>query len=106
MNSPTRKKMASVTFSYTNNPIYFVVIGSVSFSTLEYRLSETHPIDLVTEYKIINRPNKLSIVNYGYQTDRGEKTISITAKLTRPAANVFHHSSYCWIFTNFICGSN
>jgi hypothetical protein len=89
MNSPTRKKSASVTFSYTNNPIYFVVIESVSFSTLEYRLSETHPIDMVTEYKIINRPNKLSIVNYGYQTDRGEKTISISAKLTRPTANAF-----------------
>lgn len=81
--TPNRRKNFSTSFSYTNNPIYFVTIDGVTYKMLEYKINNNIPSDILNEYKIINRPNKRSIINYAYQTEKGTKNISLTAKIER-----------------------
>lgn len=81
--TPNRRKNFNTSFTYTNNPIYFITIDSVTYRMLEYKINNNKPIDIINEYKIINRPNKSSILNYAYQTEKGSKNISLTAKLER-----------------------
>jgi hypothetical protein len=87
--TPNRKKQFNIAMSYSNNPIYFVTLNSITFAVLEFSVSDAKPSDMVTEYKIINRPDKRSILNYAYQTERGTKTVNISARLQRSAANMF-----------------
>lgn len=86
--TPNRKKTFSASFAYNNRPVNFVTIDSITYPFLDYKITDNRPVDIVTEYKIINRPQKTSLLNYAYQTQKGAKTIEITAKLTR-GANVF-----------------
>jgi hypothetical protein len=81
---PNKKnKNAHVVMEYSNHPKYFVKINGVSFRTLDYKVAHTKPVDMVTEYKVINRPSQTSIVNYAYQTERGQVTINIDAGISR-----------------------
>jgi hypothetical protein len=82
-NTPNRKKNFSISFSYTNNPIYLITIDGVTYRILEYKTTDTKPVDIINEYKIINRPTKKSVINYAYQTEKGAKSISLTAKIAR-----------------------
>lgn len=86
---PNRRKSFGFTNNYTNNPIYNFTLDGYNYRIFDYRLSDTKPPDVVTEYKIINRTSKMSLINYAYQTERGTKSVSITAKLNRPSSNVF-----------------
>ena len=81
--TPNRRKNFSTSFTYTNNPIYLITVDSVTYRMLEYKINNTKPVDIINEYKIINRPNKSSAMNYAFQTEKGSKTISLTAKVQR-----------------------
>lgn len=83
INLPNRKKSFNIAFVYTNNPSYNVVLDGDTYSFLSYKTSENKPIDIVNEYKIINRPSKTSIITYEFQTEKGSKTISVTSQLER-----------------------
>ena len=74
-----------VTFDavYSNSPIYFVNLNGVNFNSLEYKIENTQPVSIVTEYKIIDRPSKISILSYAYQTERGQISINFTAGIGR-----------------------
>ena len=81
---PNRKnKGAKVMMEYSNHPKYFVDINGMSFRVLEAKVDIVIPPDMVTEYKIINRPSKFSLMNYAYQTDRGQVTVTVDAAIGR-----------------------
>jgi hypothetical protein len=81
--TPNRKKNFSVSFGYTNNPTFLVTVDGVTYRVLDYKINNTKPVDIINEYKVINRPNKESVLNYAYQTEKGSKAISLTAKVER-----------------------
>jgi hypothetical protein len=81
--TPNRRKNFSLSLSYTNNPIYSITIDGVTYKVLEYKVTDTKPVDIVNEYKIINRPTKKSVLNYAYQTEKGAKSVSLTARIDR-----------------------
>ncbi len=83
LSTPNRKKNFSASIFYTNNPVYFVTLDAVQYPMLEYKVSDTKPVDIISEYKIINRPNKRSLINYAFQTERGVKSVVVTAKISR-----------------------
>ena len=87
--TPNRHKNFSTSFAYTNKPTYFVTIDGTTYPFFECNLSDAKPVDIVTEYKIINRPTKNSLINYAYQTEKGSKNLQITAQLTR-VADIFN----------------
>jgi hypothetical protein len=87
--TPKRGKSFNISMSYTNNPIYFVTLDSETYAILENKNEETKPADILTEYKVINRPNKMSVVSYAYQTEKGSKSCHLTARLRRGTTNVF-----------------
>lgn len=87
---PNRKsKGARVMMEYTNHPKFFVTINGVGYFSLEYKIAHTRPTDIITEYKIINRPTKSSVVNYAYQTEKGQMTITIDASIGRDGDEFF-----------------
>jgi hypothetical protein len=88
-NVPKRRNSYNASFSYTNNPIYFVQLDGVTYAILDFKISDLKPADIINEYRVINRPSKMSVINYAYQTERGTKNVTITAKLQRGASNVF-----------------
>lgn len=88
-NLPNRRKSFSATFGYSNNPIYFVTLGSDTYAILDFKITNQKPADTITEFKIINKANKRSILNYAYQTERGTKSASVTARLQRGQVNLF-----------------
>lgn len=80
---PNLKTKASVRFTYSNNPTYFITINGKKFKILDITIDKKNPTDIVNEYKIINRTTKSnkSVLSYAYQTDRGEIQIKVTANL-------------------------
>lgn len=92
LNSPQRTKNFGCSLAYTNEPIFNVTGEGVLYKKLDFKISDNKPVDQITEYKIINRPSKKSVLNYGYQTERGEKSISVTAIKSRTAGNTIFTS--------------
>jgi hypothetical protein len=86
---PNRNRNFNATFGYTNNPIYFVTLDGETYAILDYKLSNQKPADIITEFKVINRPTKESVLNYAYQTERGTKGASVSARLQRTSDNMF-----------------
>lgn len=80
---PNIHNHASVNLNYTNDPKYFVTLNGILFNVLDYKVQNVKPVDIVTEYKVINRPNKTSIINYAYQTEKGQVSVNITAGIGR-----------------------
>lgn len=80
---PSRAKNFSISFSYSNEPIYNVVINGQSYKKVEYKITDSKPIDMANEYKVINRPTKTSVMSYAYQTEKATKTISVNAVVER-----------------------
>ena len=81
---PNRKpKGAKVTMTYNSHPKYFYQLGDMVYRLLEYKVENIKPVDMVTEYKVINRPNKLSVMSYAYQTERGQIGVTIDANIGR-----------------------
>lgn len=78
---PNIKPKASVRLSYSNNPSYFLNVYGVDFRILDYTVEQTRPVDVVNEYKVINRPTKKSVLSYGYQTEKGQVSVNIKASL-------------------------
>jgi hypothetical protein len=84
-NWPNRKNKANISFQYSNNPRFFRTINGVSFQFVETKVQHVKPVDIVNEYKIINRPSKSSIINYAYQTEKGQINVTVDAGLGRNA---------------------
>ena len=74
---------ATFNASYNNNPIYFVNVNGVNFNSLEYKIENTQPVSIVTEYKVIDRPNKMSVLSYAFQNEKGQVSINFTADIGR-----------------------
>jgi hypothetical protein len=83
MNWPSNRSKGGIDLDYSNNPKYFVTINGIMFYSLETKVQDTRPADMLTEYKVVNRPNQTSILNYAYQTDKGQLQVSIVANLGR-----------------------
>ncbi len=99
-NTPNRGRNFSFSFGYTNRPTNFVTINGITYTSLDYKFTDAKPVDIVTEYKIINRPSKTSLINYSYQTQKGAKSLEITARIertlntfTNPISNISTHLS-------------
>lgn len=86
---PNVKTKSAARFSYSNNPSYFVTYDSVFFRVLDYTVANRKPVDIVNEYKIVNKPSKTSALSYGYQTERGEVEIALKISLGKQY-NVFY----------------
>ena len=82
---PKYSNKASVSFEYSNNIKNFVTINGIFFNYIDFKVSNTKPVDITNEYKIINRPTKQSVINYAYQTEKGQITVSLEGGLGRNA---------------------
>ena len=79
INWPNIKVKASAKLYYSNSQIYFVTTNGMTFAMLDYTVENKVPSDVVQEYKIVNTPNKQSILSYAYATEKGEVVVSIKA---------------------------
>lgn len=86
---PNLQTKSSAKFSYSNNPTYFVTYNGVQFNVVDYTVSDKRPTDIVSEYKVVNRPTKKSVLSYGYQTEKGEITVNIKTVVGKNS-NVFY----------------
>jgi len=85
-----RKRSYTVNYDYSDDPRYFVTItplsgSAVVFNNIDYKYVDTKPKDNITEYKVINKSQTL--INYAYQQQPGNKTVSLTAVRARPLVN-------------------
>jgi len=78
-----KNKGAKVTMTYNNHPKYFYDLDGYTYNLFEYKIEHTKPVDIVAEYKVINRPSKLTVVNYAYQTEKGQVLATINANIGR-----------------------
>jgi hypothetical protein len=83
MNWPYNKNISSIEMNYSNDPRNNVIINGLLFKTFDIHVENNQPVDIIEEYKIINRPNKLSVLNYAYQTEKGDVSININAGIGR-----------------------
>lgn len=88
--APQRGKLCRASFSYTDNPIYnidyvnpFNSEAITGLTQLEISTDESLPKDIIHEYKVINRPTKQTILNYGYQQELSTASVSYKGILTR-----------------------
>ena len=80
---PLIKNKANISITYSNNPQNNVTINGINFKTLIYNVENNTPTDIIQEYKIINRPNKLSVLNFPYQSSIGSINVNFTASIGR-----------------------
>jgi hypothetical protein len=85
MSWPNRTNKASASFEYSNHPRYFTTINGVTFYFVDYKVQNVKPVDIINEYKIINRPSKSSVINYAYQTEKGQIVVTLDGSLGRNA---------------------
>lgn len=78
---PSNKSRCTANFQYSNNPRNFVTLNGLSFYSFDYKVQNVKPVDIVTEYKVVNRANNLSVLNYAYQTEKGQLSVTIDAGL-------------------------
>lgn len=76
---PNIKTKASAKLFYSNSPVFFVETNGMTFGRLEVQVENKIPSVIANEYKIINTPNKQSILSYAYATEKGEVVVSIKA---------------------------
>ena len=86
---PNVKTKATAKFQYSNNPSYFVTINGLLFNVLNYTVTDRKPVDLVNEYKVINRPTKTSVLSYAYQSERGTILIDIKSEIGKQSSPFF-----------------
>lgn len=86
---PNIKTKSSVKFLYSNNPSYFLTVNGFSFRIFDYTVEETKPVDIVQEYKVINRPTKKSVLSYAYQTEKGQITINFKISLGKDTSQFY-----------------
>lgn len=86
---PNIKTKATAKLYYSNNPTYFQTTNGVAFKVLDYKVDKKLPPDIINEYKIINRPNHKSILSYGYQSEKGEISISIRASVGKNSSQFY-----------------
>jgi hypothetical protein len=86
---PNIKSKATTKFTYSNSPSYFVQYDGLTFRVLDYSLDFKKPADIVQEYKIVNRPNKMSVLSYGYQTEKGEFVVNMRISLGKQSDTFF-----------------
>lgn len=84
---PNVKTKGSAKFQYSNNPSYFVTINGLLFNVLNYNVTDRRPVDLVNEYKVINRPTKTSVLSYAYQSERGTILVDIKSEIGKQSSS-------------------
>lgn len=99
---PNIKTRASVKYSYSNSPIYFVNVNGLEFNIYEVSIDVKKPIDIVNEYKIINRPSKQnkSVLSYAYQSEKGEVQIRISAIVGKNSRQFYEDGNFSYIGEN------
>ena len=50
---------------------------------IDIKIANTKPVDIINEYKVINRPTKISVLNYAYQTEKGQITVTVEGNIGR-----------------------
>jgi hypothetical protein len=75
------KTKGSTQISYSNNPSFFVNYDGMTFRILDYTIDDKKPTDIMSEFKVVNRPTKTSVLSYGYQTERGEIVVNMRISL-------------------------
>ena len=83
---PNIKTKSSVRLSYSNNPSFFITYDGMFFRILDYSIDDRRPVDVVNEYKVVNRPTKMSVLNYGYQTEKGEVVVNMKISLGKQSS--------------------
>lgn len=80
---PNIKTKASLKYSYSNDPTYFVTIDGIEFKIFNVSVNKKLPTDIINEYKIINRSTRKNraVLSYSYQNVKGELEIKITANV-------------------------
>lgn len=86
---PNVKTKGSARFEYSNNPSFFVSANNVIFNILDYKVTDNRAEDIVNEYKIVNRPNKNSVLSYAYQSEKGSITININSQIGKQSSQFF-----------------
>jgi hypothetical protein len=82
---PWRGNKANISLEYSNSPKYFVTINGIPFNYIDSKVASTNPIDIINEYKIVNRPTRTSVLNYAYQTEKGQIVVTVEGGLGRNA---------------------
>ena len=80
---PNRDNKASVSMEYSSHPKFFRTVNGITFNYLDSTIENMVPSDIMQEYKIINRPSKTSVLNYAYQTDKGQIVMKLEGGIGR-----------------------
>lgn len=93
-NLPNIKTKSSSKYIYSNNPTYLVEVNGIVFKIYEVTIDVKKPVDIVNEYKIINRPSKdkKAILSYAYQSEKGEVQIKINATVGKNSRNFYENT--------------
>lgn len=86
---PNIKTKSSVKFAYSNNPSYMITYDGMFFRILDYSIEDKIPTDIVNEYEIVNRPTKMSVLTYGYQTEKGEVSVNLKISLGKQSKSFY-----------------
>ena len=102
VDSPQRGKNYSASFNYTSDPTHDIskfvdpFNGSqiTGFKKLSIDTQNTLPQDLISEFKVINRPTQDSILHYGYQQAPSTFSVSFNGKIPRRGNTLYTASRY------------
>ena len=86
---PNIKTKGSAKFEYSNSPKYFVNVNGLLFNMLDYTVVNSKPVDIVNEYKIVNRPTKSSLMSYAYQSEKGTITVDMKTLIGKQSNQFF-----------------
>lgn len=86
---PNIKSKSTVKLNYSNNPSFFISYDGMFFRILDYSIDDKRPVDVVNEYKIVNRPTKTSVLSYGYQTEPGEVVVNMRVSLGKQSLTFY-----------------
>jgi hypothetical protein len=89
MTWPSRNNKVSASYTFSNKPVYNQILNGRLFYYLDVKTQHNKPVDTVNEYKVINRDAKLSIINYTYQTAKGQYIITVEGWLGRSNVSEF-----------------
>ena len=66
-----------------------ITYDGMFFRILDYSIEDKIPTDIVNEYEIVNRPTKMSVLTYGYQTEKGEVSVNLKISLGKQSKSFY-----------------
>lgn len=96
---PNIKTKASVKYNYSNSPIYFVNVQGIEFKIYEVIVDVKKPVDIINEFKIINRETRgnKSVLSYAYQSEKGEISIKMNTTVGKNSKEFFGNGNFTYI---------